>query len=244
MLNVFILEDDPVQLRQMKKDIDRVGTSLGVKIDSQVYRHTQDLKKDLPQPSKSNIFILDLEIDGVKNAGLEFGKLIRARDQLASLIFITIHDEFLYRTYKYRVSALDFIAKDYDNIYTELRKDIQQVQMQLQSNNSQRPFVYRDYSNTIKIDFMNINYFESNSTNSHSAILNTANNQQRQLNYNLRDIEKLDDRFFRAHRSYLVNLRQIDHVDTRNGIIYFCNGETCPVSKLHLRQLLKTIKQR
>ncbi|MBC8743389.1 LytTR family transcriptional regulator DNA-binding domain-containing protein [Lactobacillus sp. Marseille-P7033] len=88
---------------------------------------------------------------------------------------------------------------------------------------------------------MKINYFESNSTNSHSAILSTVNNQQRQLNYNLRDIKKLDDRFFRAHRSYLVNLKQIDHVDLRKGTIYFYNGATCPVSKLHIRKLLGRI---
>ena len=147
----------------------------------------------------------------------------------------------MYRTYKYRVSALDFIAKDYGNIYDELEKDIQQVHKQLQTNNTEKPFTYKDYSNTINVDFMNINYFESNSTNSHSSILNTVNNQQRQLNYNLRDIEKLDNRFFRAHRSYLVNLKQIDHVDPRKGIIYFYNGEECPVSKLHIRKLLGLI---
>ena len=113
----------------------------------------------------------------------------------------------MYHTYKYRVSALDFIAKNYSDIHDELQKDIQQVQKYLQINNTEKPFTYKDYSNTININFMNINYFESNSINSHSSILNTVNNQQLKLNYNLRDIEKLDNRFFRAHRSYLVNVK-------------------------------------
>lgn len=241
MLNVFILEDDPIQLHQMKNNIEKIGANLDIKVDCKVFTNTDDLRKNLPQPSQSNVFILDLEINGIKNAGLEFSKKIRAHDQLASLIFITIHDEFLYRTYKYRVSALDFIAKDYSDIYAELYKDIQQIETQVQAKNDEKPFVYKDYSNTIKIDFMKINYFESNSTNSHSAILNTVNNQQRQLNYNLRDIEKMDNRFFRAHRSYLVNLQQIDHVDLRKGVIHFLNGDSCSVSKLHLRHLLKLI---
>lgn len=102
----------------------------------------------------------------------------------------------MYHTYKYRVSALDFIAKNYSDIHDELQKDIQQVQKYLQINNTEKPFTYKDYSNTININFMNINYFESNSINSHSSILNTVNNQQLKLNYNLRDIEKLDNRFF------------------------------------------------
>lgn len=147
----------------------------------------------------------------------------------------------MYHTYKYRVSALDFISKKYSDIHDELQKDIQQVQKYLQTNNTEKPFTYKDYSNTININFMNINYFESNSTNSHSSILNTVHNQQLQLNYNLRDIEKLDNRFFRAHRSYLVNLKQIDHVDLRKRIIYFYNGDSCSVSKLHLRHLLRLI---
>ncbi|WP_314737881.1 DNA-binding response regulator [Limosilactobacillus urinaemulieris] len=242
MLNVSILEDDPVQLQQIKDDVEKICDGLKIKVSSKTFSKVSNLKESLPQPSQENVFILDLEINGIKNAGLEFSKKIRAHDRLASLIFITIHNEFLYRTYKYRVSALDFIAKDYSNIYDELRKDIQQIEKQIQANNNKKPFVYKDYSNTIRIDFMNINYFESNSTNSHSAILNTVNNQQRQLNYNLRDIEKMDNRFFRAHRSYLVNLKQIDHVDLRKGIIHFFNGDSCSVSKLHLRHLLKLIK--
>lgn len=238
MLNVFILEDDPTQLQHMKNDVDKIGTDLAIEITSKAFHNIDDLKKVLPQPSRSNIFILDLEINGIKNAGLEFSKKIRTHDQLASIIFITIHDEFLYRTYKYRVSALDFIAKDYGNIYTELYKDIQQIYTQLQTNNFEQPFAYKEYSNTIKIDFMNINYIESNSTNSHSAILNTINNQQRQLNYNLRDIEKMDNRFVRAHRSYLVNPQAIQYVDIRKRTIHFNNGASCPVSKLHIRKLL------
>lgn len=241
MLNVFILEDDLVQLQQMENDVDKIGTDLGIEIESKTFSNISDLKNTLPKPSRSNIFILDLEINGIKNAGLELSKKIRAHDQLASLIFITIHDEFLYRTYKYRVSALDFIAKDYGNIYDELEKDIQQVHKQLQTNNTEKPFTYKDYTHTIKIDFMNINYFESNPTNSHSGILNTVDNQQRQLNYNLRDIEKLDNRFFRVHRSYLVNPQQIKDVNLRKGLIYFNNGDTCPVSRLHLRKLLNIL---
>ena len=262
MLSVFILEDDPVQLQQMKNDVDKIGTDLGIKIESKTFSNISDLKNTLPQPSRSNIFILDLDfnnknqtesgstppskfslINSTNNYGLEVSKFVRAHDLLASLIFITAHDEFLflYHTYKYRVSALDFIAKNYSDIHDELQKDIQQVQKYLQINNTEKPFTYKDYSNTININFMNINYFESNSINSHSSILNTVNNQQLKLNYNLRDIEKLDNRFFRAHRSYLVNVKQIDHVDLRKRLIHFHNGDRCSVSKLHLRALLKLI---
>ena len=61
MLNVFILEDDPVQLQQMKNDVDKIGTDLDIEIESKTFSNINDLKNALPQPSRANVFILDLE---------------------------------------------------------------------------------------------------------------------------------------------------------------------------------------
>ena len=63
MLNVFILEDDPVQLHQMKNNIEKISANLNIKVDCQIFTNIDDLKKNLPQPSQSNVFILDLEIN-------------------------------------------------------------------------------------------------------------------------------------------------------------------------------------
>ncbi|MCC4424488.1 hypothetical protein LMB55_08005 [Limosilactobacillus reuteri] len=63
MLNVFILEDDPVQLQQMKNDVDKIGADLGIEIESKTFSTINDLKNALPQPSRSNVFILDLDIN-------------------------------------------------------------------------------------------------------------------------------------------------------------------------------------
>lgn len=241
MLNVYILEDDNIQAEQVQQHLHRISNELSVELNLHAFTNTVDLSNALPKADKHNLFLLDLEINGDKKAGLEMSRQIREHDPEATIIFMTTHEEFLYRTYKYRVGALDFIAKDFDNIYHELRCDIQQVLAHLQVNTEEPPFVYQDYSNTIKVDFMNINYFESNAGNSHSSILNTVNNQQRQLNYNLREIEKTDERFFRAHRSYLINPRQVNRVDAHQGTVYFTNGSSCPVSKLHIHELLKII---
>lgn len=243
MLNVFILEDDPMQRKQVQIHLKRLANELKVTLNLHPFANPAALKKELPPASSQNLFLLDLEINGNKKAGLDLSQQIRQHDPDAAIIFMTTHEELLYRTYKYRVSALDFIAKDVDNIYQELKEDLQKIitKLNAQKSNSLAPFIYHDYSNTIKVDFMNINYFESNAGNSHSALLNTVNNQQRQLNYNLRDIEKSDQRFFRTHRSYLINPAQVSQVDAHHGIVHFKNGDTCPVSKLHIRELLKRI---
>lgn len=63
MLNVFILDDDPVQLQQMKNDVDKIGADLDIEIESKTFSTINDLKNALPQPSRSNVFILDLDIN-------------------------------------------------------------------------------------------------------------------------------------------------------------------------------------
>ncbi|WP_251545918.1 response regulator [Limosilactobacillus caecicola] len=70
----------------------------------------------MPEPSVNNVYILKLEIDDDSQAGLKFSQEIRKFDLKASIIFLTVHDEFLSTTYKYQVEALDFIVKRNDSI--------------------------------------------------------------------------------------------------------------------------------
>lgn len=241
MLNVEILEDDYVQQQQIKEYVEQICQKQHLAITVRTFSELPAMVRQLFQPNTHNLYIIDLEINGDKRAGLKMSQVIRNHDQLASIVFITIHDEFLYQTYKYRISALDFIAKDLGNIQAELEKDINYVHSKANHKTREQPFRFKDYSNIVSIDFTTINFFESNASNSHSSILNTVDNQQQQINYNLHEIEKMDPRFFRIHRSFLINPQQVQTVNTHKNTVTFFNGATCPASRLRLRQLLKKI---
>lgn len=241
-MNIFILEDDLNQQRHLTAIVQRISREISLpNLNVNSFSSTDQLRLGLPLPSKENVFILDLEINGIKTAGLEVSKLLRQHDTLANIIFITVHDEFVYTTYKYRVSALDFIAKDRGNIYDELKKDLALIQDEVQSSLIEEIFTYKAYSETIHIPLQNICYFEANPDNTHSCIMYTTDNQEIQLNYNLRKLEKKDSRFYRCHRSYLVNPRQVKQIDFLHHIIIFYNGLTCPVSRRHEKPLFKLI---
>lgn len=243
VLNIFILEDDHNQQRHLKTIVQRISQEISLStLNIELFDSTDQLRLGLPLPSKENVFILDLEINGIKTAGLAISKLIRKHDELASIIFITIHDDFVYTTYKYRVSALDFIAKDRGNIHDELKKDLTLIQDEVQSSLIEETFTYKSYSETIHIPLRNICYFKANPDNTHSCIMYTNDNKAIQLNYNLRKLAKIDSRFFRCHRSYLVNPQQIKQTDFLHHIVNFYNGLTCPVSRRHEKQLFKLIK--
>lgn len=241
-MNVYLLEDDPSQLAHLKSYIIQISREIHINnLQIHSFQSTAQLRLALPLPSKKNVFILDLEINGYNQAGLDFSQTIRKYDQLASIIFITVHDEFVYTTYKYRVRALDFIAKDRGYVYQELLKDFVYIQKQLAARKSQDTFTYKMYSDETKIPLNHICYFEANHYNSHSSVMVTTDNQHIQINYNLRELEKAEPRFYRTHRSYLVNPQQIRSIDMLNRTIEFFNGVTCPVSRRHVKELTKLI---
>ena len=47
----------------------------------------------------------------------------------------------------------------------------------------------------------------------------------------LKDVQaQLDSRFYRCHRSYIVNKHNIKEIDFKQSIVYMTNGETCLLS--------------
>ena len=47
----------------------------------------------------------------------------------------------------------------------------------------------------------------------------------------IKDIEKkVDERFYRCHRSFLVNKDNIREIDFQNRVIYMVNGDECLIS--------------
>ncbi|CBH27279.1 LytTR family transcriptional regulator DNA-binding domain-containing protein [Listeria seeligeri] len=55
------------------------------------------------------------------------------------------------------------------------------------------------------------------------------------------EIEKLDNRLYKSHKSFVVNLENIIEVDKSSNILYFDNGESCFVSRRKLRYIIEWI---
>lgn len=243
-MNVYILEDNVQQLAHLTSTIQEIAKELHITpITISAFQATDQLKLALPPASEKNIFILDLEINGYPKAGLDFSELIRKDDQLATIIFITTHDEFVLRTYKSRARALDFIAKDHEeSIFNELKKDLAYIKDKL-SETQKEFFTYKSYFKTFKIPLDQICFFESNPENTHSSLMHTIDNKEIQLTYNLRELTKMNRHFYRAHRRYLINLQLIQNVDMLNNKVIFRNHTTCPVSRRRGTEILKLINR-
>ena len=112
MLNIFILEDDFIQQSRLEKAILSCVEETSVKYKSlEIFGKPNQLLDAIQETGNHQFFFLDIEIKGEERKGMEIAREIRERDPYAIIVFVTTHSEFMPVTYRYRVSALDFIDK-------------------------------------------------------------------------------------------------------------------------------------
>lgn len=242
MIDIFICEDNPKQLKLFTKYVS--DTIMIEALDMQIIHSTSDphiILKEILTTENTGVFFLDIDLKSDLN-GLSLAQRIRQIQPRCFIIFITSHSEMSFLTFQYKVEALDFIIKDTtDHIKSKIHECLLNVQEKYTSlnNNVTKTYVINQADKCITVDYDEILFFET-STNIHKIILH-AKKRIIEFNGQLKDIEKqLDYRFYRCHRSYIINKDNIAEVDFNNLIAHMNNGETCPVS-VRLKKGLKKI---
>ncbi|MCC9992476.1 response regulator, partial [Streptococcus agalactiae] len=69
------------------------------------------LLESICEKGMHNLYFLDIEIKNDEQRGLEVAKQIRQIDLYAQIVFVTTHSELMPLTFRYQVSALDYIDK-------------------------------------------------------------------------------------------------------------------------------------
>lgn len=242
MIDIYICEDNRKQLNLFTKYI--ADAIMIEAMDMQIVQSTSDphiILKDILSAENTGVFFLDIDLKSDIN-GLALAQRIRQIQPRCFIIFITSHSELSFLTFQYKVEALDFIIKDTaEHIKSKIHECLLNVQEKyiFLHNNVTKSFIINHPDKCIVIDYDDILFFET-SSNVHKVILHA---QKRVIEFNgqLKEIEKqLDYRFYRCHRSYIINKDNITEVDFNNLTVHMKNGETCPVS-VRLKKGLKKI---
>lgn len=242
MLNIFVLEDDFFQQTRLEQAIQRF-----IKENQLKYRHFEiygkphQLLADIKEVGNHQLFFLDIEIKGEEKKGMEIAREIRKQDPNALIVFVTTHSEFMPLTYRYRVSALDFIDKGLSD--TEFQHAISDVlthsYAQISQTVSQQSFVFKSAHSHVQVPFNDILYFETSST-IHKVVLITKTSRM-EFYGKISDVAKVDQRLYQCHRSFVVNVENVLRVDKANLVVQFEEDESCFVSRMKLKGLLEKI---
>ena len=193
----------------------------------------------------TNIYFLDVFLNSKYN-GLTLGKEIRKYDYNGYIIFITWHLEFSLKVFQYKLKVLDYIFKGDSDINERITECLNVIKKECRrdmiNNQEERYFIIKNRKDIYSIPFTDILYFETN-THNRKITLHTIN---RNLEYNgtlLETMDKLDDSFYRCHRSYIINLKHIKLISTKKNDRHVIVGDNqkCLLSQKYLKGLINRI---
>lgn len=239
MLKIYVCEDIEVQRDKLQQVIENIV--LMENLDMELSCVSEDPLRILEKVKETEdvgIYFLDIDLGADMN-GLTLAQEIRKYDPRGFIIFVTTHSEMSYMTFIYKLEALDFILKDNAE---ELEKRVYECILKANqrfmsvNNKVQANFSVKVNEKVFTVDYDEILFFET-SANVHKIILHCKNRQMEFLG-KIKDIEKeVDGRFYRCHRSFLVNKDNIREIDFQNRVIYMVNGDECLISSRMMKGL-------
>ena len=154
--------------------------------------------------------------------GIEIAKKIRDINPSVILIFLTSFPEYALSGYK--VKAFDYLVKPLS--YLQLENVLDQAISELKSN-EKHFLIIKDSGNIFKIEFSEIVYIETYNRN---ILFHLTSESEITGHESLKAYEnKLDERFYRCHTGYIVNMAYVTSIQKDYAILN--SNVTVPVSR-------------
>ena len=180
------------------------------------------------------IDILFLDIQMKDMDGMETARKLRADKFRGFLVFITVLKEMVFQSFE--VQAYDYLVKPVDD--KQFEKTMERLYASMQNASEDSLLVQKGYEGRIiredEIVFCEII--------DRKIYLNLASGEVVDYYERIENLEtKLNNRFYRCHRSYLINLKHLKGY--KNGTAYMDNGKEIPVSRLRSREFSGVVLQ-
>lgn len=217
-MKIAIVDDDKNQLKLLS---DKVNSYLE-KLPSPFQIITYPSGTELLKASRPfDLIFLDIQMQEL--SGMETAKKLRLAGNSSYIVFVTVLQEYVYDAFE--VEASDYLLKPVDD--KRFERMMNRICSSLQKRNKSS-LIITSKGNTCKsVSLQDILYCEAVN---HKINIHTKTGIQ-ECYFKIEELERqLDDRFFRCHRSYLVNLDYVCGYQDRLALLD--NGAGIPVSRL------------
>ncbi|WP_164828351.1 competence system response regulator transcription factor ComE, partial [Streptococcus sp. DD11] len=247
-MRILVLEDTIAHQVRIETTLAEISQELGIDIQAKITGKIKEFKEYIEQDDINQLYFLDIDIKGEETKGLEVAQFIRHHNPYAIIVFVTSKSEFATMTFKYKVSALDFIDKDINDeaFKTRIKETILYTKSTLIENTNMVD--YFDYSyrgNDVRMPYNDIFYIETSGSSHKLRIV--GKNFIKEFYGTITDIQEKDresQRFFSPHKSYLVNIGNIVDYDKKNREIIFYENHRCPITRMKVKYLKEILKKK
>lgn len=228
MLNAAICDDEKYFLDSLSEDIKDIFRGYDTEICVAGFSESASLLA-----SKKDFDIIFLDINMKSPDGLETARILRSRGYGGYLVFITALRDSVFDAFEPR--AFDYIVKPIDK--KRLQITLERLLRSIRAN-EERLFI-RTKDNSRIILFSDIIYCE---VINRKVSLHMKNGETFTYYDKIEALEsRLDRRFFKCHRSFLVNLSFVR--GSSGGMICLSNGEKIPLSRLKAEGFAKAMME-
>lgn len=231
MIRVAIVDDEKVFLEKIEMLLTQIMTSASVEYSISTYIDSDDfLNSDL------QFDLLLFDIDMPKINGFDLVKRINSlplKTNQYSVIYISNYENLVFESFKY--SPFRFVRKNM--LESDFSEAIEAFLQKYMTENNYFTFIDKDSNTCMKIQIMDIMYFESYG---HDICLVEKTGKtykiKRNTNCTLNWLEDMysSNGFIRSHKSYLVNYRHIYKIQENK--IYFTNGKVALITIRNVKE--------
>lgn len=218
MLNIAICDDNVMDIRMIKTNVIKVLSKMNLEFRIENFTNAFTM---LEKDSNNLYDLIFLDIDMPKINGMDVAARLNCQTRIAEIIFVTNHDELVYRAYRFK--ALGFIRKKY------LEAEIGEIiELFIEQTNQRRNYLFiHDAGSEKKITIEEIIYMQSD--DHYVEIFKT--NGKELIRKSLNDMEKeyMIYGFIRIHARYLVNYRYIYSIERCTVIL--TDNKQLPLSR-------------
>ncbi len=229
MIHIAICDDERSMADQIRKMVSDFFRRKNSEIDIMQFSSGEEL---LTYDRQIDILFLDIQMKDID--GMETARKLRGRKFRGFLIFITVLKEMVFQSFE--VQAYDYLVKPVDEKAFE--KTMERLFVSMQNASEASLLIQKGYERRV-VSLEDIVFCE---IIDRKIYLNLASSEVVDYYDRIENLEnKLDSRFFRCHRSYLINLRYLKSY--KNGVAYMEGDKQIPVSRLRSREFSNVILQ-
>lgn len=196
-----------------------------------------------------DLVYLDIEMPG--NSGLDLLDFFDEDDITFSIIFTTAYSQYAIKAFK--LSAIDYLLKPIEQdelvaAYERFKsgKSRESKQFSLLKENLQQPHAKKiavPSGNSFHfIELESIHYFKAEGSYTHIQFIDGTRLMVSRTLKNFEETIEDDVRFFRCHKSFLVQSKYITGYSKSDGQILLTNGVNIPISPEKTSELMTLIK--
>ncbi len=217
MISIAICDDETYMLQELKEKVTAYMEEKGLIYHIEIFESAEKL---LFKKSKFDIIFLDIQMN--RMSGMQAAQELRLYDDSCCIIFVTVLKELVFEAFE--VNAANYLLKPLSD--RKLAHTLDRVVKQLEDGEGSYLTIHKAQSFwQVRID--DILYCE--------VIKRIIYIHQKDsvINYyeKIECLEKnLPSKFFRCHRSYIINLQHVKGY--QNNCAIMKNGDSIPVSRL------------